>query len=212
MSGRIVRLFVAAAAASFLGVSAASAGWYGSGYGCCGSAPAPVNWGCASSGCAPVRWGCGSCGPSLPIFNGCNTCGSTAGYGYGLQQGYDEPYPVHVAYQGPTYAPPMTGYTYPVSSYEEPNGYPYVSGYGDGYRPAYRGYRGYGDRGYGYRGYGDRGYGYRGYGYRGYRPYGVMQRPFYRSRVAQFHRPMHVRFSGMRHAPRRGFHPGWMGK
>jgi hypothetical protein len=210
MSGRIVRLFVAAAAASFLGVSAASAGWYGSGYGCCGSAPAPVNWGCASSGCAPVRWGCGSCGPSLPIFNGCNTCGSTAGYGYGygMQAAYDEPYPVHVAYQGPTYAPPVTGYTYPVSSYEEPNGYPYVSGYGDGYRPAYRPY--------GYRGYGDR-----GYGYRGYRPYGVMGRPFYRSRVAQFYRPA-MRYPGMRHAPhrvnmpmhapRRGYRSGWMGK
>ena len=205
MSGRIVRLLVAVAAASFLGVSGASAGWYGSGNGCCGSAP--VNWGCASSGCAPlnlnwgcgscapVRWGCNSCGPSLALFSGCNTCGSSYGYGYGNgygygDQGYDQP--VHVAYQGPIYEPPMTGYTYPVSSYQEPNGYPYVSGYDDGYRPAYRPY------------------GYRGYGYRGHRPYGVMGRPFYRSRVA-FHRPM-MRFSGMRHAPRRGFHPGWMGK
>ena len=207
MSGRIVRLFVAAAAASFLGVSAASAGWYGSGNGCCGSAP--VNWGCASSGCAPlnlnwgcgscapVRWGCNSCGPSLPLFSGCNTCGSSYdngygnGYGgYGNGYGYDQP--IHVAYQGPSYDPPLTGYTYPVSSYQQTDAYPYV---GNGYEPAYRPY------------------GYPGYRpfYRGYRGYGMMRRPFYRSRVA-FHRPMHVRYGGMRHAPRRGFHPGWMGK
>jgi hypothetical protein len=148
--GRIVRLVAATAALTFLGIYGAAAGWYGSGYGsgCCGFAPIPTNWGCASSCvpgptyygysgfsgyggyggyggngcCAPVRWGCS------------NPCG------YGYQQ------PIHVAYQGPTYEPPLTGYTYP--SYQEPA--PYVAPYRTyrpyvrpAYRTFYRGYRPY---------------------------------------------------------------------
>jgi hypothetical protein len=143
--GRIVRLFAATAALTFLGISGAAAGWYGSswsgsnwygaswyGSGCCAPRPAPVNWGCGTSCapspifaqgcCGPVRWGCG------------NSCG------YGYQQ------PIHVTYQGPTYEPPLTGYTYP--AYQEPE--PYVAPYRTyrpyvrpAYRTFYRGYRPY---------------------------------------------------------------------
>jgi len=137
--GRIVRLLAATAAATFLGISGAAAGWYGSGYGsgCCGSAPIPTNWGCGSS-CAPVYMprayygGQGCCAPA-PVRWG---CGSSCGYTQ----------PVHVAYQGPTYEPPLTGYTYP--AYQEPE--PYVAPYRSyrryarpAYRPFYRAYRPY---------------------------------------------------------------------
>src|SRR5262249_56443792 len=64
MLGRALRLIAASTALTFLSLSGASAGllgWggygYGGGYGfgggCCGVAPAPVNWGCAST-CAPL--------------------------------------------------------------------------------------------------------------------------------------------------------------
>jgi hypothetical protein len=188
MPGRTV-LFAATAALTLLGASAASAGWYGAA-GCC-APPLAANWGCASSGCAPlymssfsyggccapVRWGCGSaCGPSY------------SDYGYGVGYGgYNVAAPIHVVNQGPSYDLPLTGYTYPVATYDEPRAYPYVRGY-NGYRQVYR-----------------------PYGYRGYRGYGVA-RPFYRSRVAHFHRSVHVRYPGMRHAPRRGYRSDWMGK
>src|SRR5512134_2905933 len=145
MLGRSIRLFAATAALTFAGLSAAAAGWYGTG--CCAAPlPVPVNWGCASAGCAPVavNWGCGSC---APVRWGCgNPCGgSYVGYGYGAGYGYggggryagapqvydDEP--VHVAYQGPTYDPPRVGYTYPAYTVRRP----LVRGYG--YRHLYRG-------------------------------------------------------------------------
>jgi len=88
-----------------------------------------------------VRWGCG------------NPCGYGNGYGYTQ--------PVHVTYQGPSYEPPLTGYTYP--AYQEPE--PYVAPY-QTYRPYVRPYRSF---------------------YRGYR-YGV-SRPFVRTRVAYRHGP-----------------------
>ena len=254
MLGRIVRLFAVAAALSVLGVSAASAGWYGAG-GCCGvytaPLPAPVdNWACSTSSCAPVQWGCNSCGSSLGFFNGgcgggcggslfnsgcggcggslfssgcgggcggslfnsgCGGCGTSyggygyggygnGGYGYGMPAAdYGVPAyqpPVRVAYQGPTYEPAVTGYTYPGYAVEEPPAYPYVA------RPAgYYGYRGYGYRGYGYRGY--RGYGYRGYGYRGYR-YGGYRGYGWRPRVAHWSGGGYgVRHYGPRYAPYR---------
>jgi hypothetical protein len=135
--GRIIRLVAATAALTFLGISGAAAGWYGPGHGygygagCC-NAPVAVNWGCGSSCaplayynysscCAPVRWG----------------CGSTCGYGYGAGYGYGYTQPVHVAYQGPTYEPPLTGYTYP--AYQEPA--PLYRPYVRPYRSVYRGYR-----------------------------------------------------------------------
>jgi hypothetical protein len=131
--GRIVRLFAATAALTFIGVSGAAAGGYGGGWYGYG----PGNWGCASSGCAPlyvppvsccapVRWGCG------------NPCGYGYGHGYGISTGfYGVQRPLHVVHQGPSYDPPLTGYTYPVGTYDEPRVYPY--------RPLYRpwGYRGY---------------------------------------------------------------------
>jgi hypothetical protein len=148
MLGRAVRLIAATAVLTVTGLSAASAGgWgyggyghagygfggygYGFGNGCC-SAPPVVNWGCGNT-CAPVRWGCG------------NPCGNGYGYGYGSGYGYGNGYgngygyqqPIYVTTQGPTYQPPLTGYTYPVASYDQPQPYPYVSG-GYGYRRAYR--------------------------------------------------------------------------
>jgi hypothetical protein len=129
--GRIVRLVAATAALTFLGISGAAAGWYGSGYGygagCCAQ-PVPVNWGCGSS-CAPlvmprVYYGYSQSNCCAPVRWG---CGSSCGYGYTQ--------PVHVAYQGPTYERPLTGYTYP--AYEEPVYRPYVRPY----RPVYRGHR-----------------------------------------------------------------------
>src|SRR5215204_7241954 len=124
MTGRIVRYFAATAALTFIGMSAASAGWYGDG--CCGVPPAPpVNWGCASSGCAPlytpplanccapVQWGCGSsCGYGSAGY-------AYGGYGYGGYGGglgaYDDQ-PIHVVKQGPSYDLPLSGYTYPVAT------------------------------------------------------------------------------------------------
>jgi len=149
MLGRIVRLFAATAVLTLGGLSAASAGGfgyggyyggyglgyggygvggYGFGNGCCGPTTTVADWGCGTSCaplssfysyncCAPVRWGCG------------NPCGS-----YAYQQ------PIYVVPQGPLYQPPLTGYTYPVSTYEGPRPYPYVSGY-YGYRSAYQPYR-----------------------------------------------------------------------
>jgi hypothetical protein len=158
MLGRTIRLVAATAALTFAGLSAASAGWYGSG--CCGAPlPAPVNWGCASAGCAPiavnwcgscapVQWGCGSCGPSYGYGYGYGYgrgygYGHGYGYGYGARYavapygaaGYDDDEPVHVAYQGPTYDPPRIGYTYPAYSVRRP----IVRGYG--YRHLYRAHR-----------------------------------------------------------------------
>src|SRR5262245_44539431 len=131
MLGRTIRLVAATAALTFGSLSAASAGWYNSGYGygsgCCG-APVAVNWGCASAGCAPIamNWCGGGC---APVQWGCgSSCGWGGGYGggyYGARiagygAGYGYPYvgggyynPVHVAYQGPVYDPPRVGYTYP---------------------------------------------------------------------------------------------------
>jgi len=158
MLGRALRLIAASTALTFLSLSGASAGllgWggygYGGGYGfgggCCGVAPAPVNWGCAStcaplptiayasSGCcAPVRWGC------------CNSYGYGYGAGYGYGGGYGYQQPVYVVNQGPSYSLPATGYTYPVATYDEPSAYPYVtSTYPGGYRPrvSYPSYRPY---------------------------------------------------------------------
>ena len=61
------------------------------------------------------------------------------GYGYGnggYGNGYGYQQPIYVTTQGPTYQPPLTGYTYPVATYDQPQPYPYVTG-GYGYRPAY---------------------------------------------------------------------------
>jgi hypothetical protein len=146
MLGRTIRLVAATAALTFASLSAASAGWYGSG--CCGAPlPAPVNWGCASTGCAPVavNW-CGSC---APVQWGCGSCGPSYryGYGYGARYAVAPPYygePVHVAYQGPTYDPPRIGYTYPAYTVRRP----LVRGYG--YRHFYRGYVGPRRVSYGY--------------------------------------------------------------
>ena len=192
MFGRAVRVIAATAVLTLGGLSAASAGWlggggyggygyggyggygfggngYGFGSGCCGGFAPVTNWGCGnscaplssfsygSSCCAPVRWGCG------------NPCG-----GYAYQQ------PIYVVPQGPTYQPPLTGYTYPVSTYDEPRPYPYVSG------------------GYGYRGYSDRQY---------QAPYRPVYRP--RVAHYQRYRHMGVSYPAMRqrpYYPRRGYH------
>jgi hypothetical protein len=169
MSGRTLRLFAATAALTFVSLSPAAAGWFGGG--CC-APPLAANWGCAPSGCAPllgsffsgnnccapVRWGCG------------DVCGY-AGLSYAVSEpAYDVAEPIHVAYQGPLYSPPLTGYTYPVMSYREPRAYPYVPGYGSGYYGYRRPYRPYGYR-YGWRSHRVAHYGPR-YGapryYRGY--------------------------------------------
>jgi len=173
MPGRTVRLFAATAALAFVSLSPAAAGWLEGG--CCGASPYLTNWGCAPSGCAPllprfsygnnccapVRWGCG------------DVCGY-AGASYAVSQpdyGYDVAQPIHVVPQGPLYSPPLTGYTYPVMSYQQQGGYPYVPGYGSrysGYRPYARpGYR-YGWRSHRVAHYG---YGVRRYGPRYYRGY-----------------------------------------
>src|SRR5262249_36963206 len=150
-----VRFLAATAAITVVGVSAASAGWYGDS-GCCGVPAPPVfNWGCASSGCAPlyvapaastccapVRWGCG------------RACGVGYGYGgFGYGGGaYADVEPLTVVNQGPSYDLPLTGYTYPVATYAPPRAYPYAPSY-FGYRYGYRRAVGYGYRGYaGYRG------------------------------------------------------------
>ena len=144
MSGRTLRVFAATAALTFASLAPAAAGLLDGG--CCGVAPAPVNWGCASSGCAPlvhhfhyshgccapVRWGCGS------------SCGH-AHFSYGISRPYDV-MPVHVVPQGPVYSRPLTGYTYPVSRFEEQSEYPYVPGYGTGYYHGHTMYRPYGYR------------------------------------------------------------------
>ena len=195
MTGRIVRYFAATAALTFIGMSAASAGWYGDG--CCGVPPAPpVNWGCASSGCAPlytpplanccapVRWGCGSsCGGYAGYAYGGFGNGGYGGYGYSGYGAYDDQ-PINVVNQGPSYDLPLTGYTYPVATYDQPRAYPYSPSY-FGYRSIYRpGLR-----------YGYRGVGYRGVGYRGYR-YGAGYR-YGGGRV------------GMNYGPRYGVRRGW---
>src|SRR5262245_61557486 len=166
--GRVIRLIAAVAALTFVGMSGASAGWYGNDYGyssygfgggygggCCGPQAIPVNWGCGSSCapapvvsysncCAPAGWGCG------------NSCGFGNGYG-----GYGYSQPITVTYQGPSYDPPFVRYTDP--AYQEPyvapyRSYrPYVRPYA---RPFYRPY--WRPRVASYR------YGYGG-GYRGYR-------------------------------------------
>jgi hypothetical protein len=108
-----------------------------------------------------VRWGCGNpCGPSYGYGYGAGyRYGS--GYGYGYGAGYVDR-PVHVAYQGPVYEPPVTGYTYPVYRVRRPlvRGYGYRHLYRPAARVAYRGVyaprRIYGPRVYGPRVYGPR--------------------------------------------------------
>jgi hypothetical protein len=138
MPGRSLRLFAAIAALTLLGISAASAGWYG---GCCAPPAPPVaNWGCATSGCAPLLPSFSSAGCCAPVRWGCgNPCGPSYATGaYGISEDY-APAPIHVVPQGPLYSPPLTGYTYPVYSGDE--GYP--PGYGRGYSGYPRIYRPY---------------------------------------------------------------------
>src|SRR5207302_4839452 len=135
---------------TFFSLSGASAGLldggFGGGGGCCGAPVAafapPVDWGCGST-CAPLpsygygSYGYGSgCGSCAPVRWGCcnsYSSGYGGGYGYGYGGGYGYQQPAYVVQQGPMYEPPATGYTYPVSTYSEPNDYPYVTGY-RGYR------------------------------------------------------------------------------
>ena len=145
MPGRTLRLFAAAAALTFLPLAPAAAGLLDGG--CCGVAPATVDWGCAPSGCAPLATSFGfghTC--CAPVRWG---CGNPCGYGFGYVEAVSQPYdvmPIHVVPQGPLYSPPLTGYTYPVSRYEEESAYPYGPGSGGyyGFRSSYRhGYRSY---------------------------------------------------------------------
>lgn len=154
MTGRPVRLLTAAAlaaAASFLTVSAASAGCYscGASY----SAPPVVQY------TAPVVYSYSYAAPAYAA----PSCGC-GGYAASYQS------PMYVVNQGPTYDAPVVGEpeAAPALDYGYRRAYPYIGG---GARWHHRGYRhrGYGHRGFGYRGgLGHRGFGYRE-GYRGFR-------------------------------------------
>jgi hypothetical protein len=194
MSGRPVQFLTAAAlavAASFVSVSAASAGCYS---GCGYSYAAPV-----VQYAAPVVY---SYSYAAPVT-----------YGSSCNCGYAATAPMYVVNQGPAYTDQVPLDAEPYSAYEggsSVDAYPNYAGGGTRWNRGY-GYRGYGlgYRGYGlgYRGYGlgyrARGFGYRGrgFGYRGAvgpgRRFAVGARGIHRG-------GMHAGGMHRMHAPRQG--------